>query len=52
MAKKKVSYNIEREFLKKYEIRESVELIIARYIQSGEEGRTPDHTVASVVKKW
>lgn len=35
MAKKKIIYTIEREFLKKYEIRQSVGLIIAQYIRDG-----------------
>ena len=46
MAKKKVIYTVEREFLKKHEIRQSVELIIAQYIKSGWEGKIPNHTVA------
>ncbi len=46
MAKKKVIYTVEREFLKKHEIRQSVELIIAQYIKSGWEGKIPNRTVA------
>lgn len=46
MAKKKVVYTVEREFLKKYEIRQSVEMIITQYIKNGGEGQIPNRTVA------
>lgn len=42
MAKKKVVYTIEREFLKKYEIKQSVEMIITQYIKNGGEGENPE----------
>lgn len=46
MAKKKVVYTVEREFLKKYEIRQSVEMIITQYIKNGGEKPIPNRTVA------
>ncbi len=45
MAKKKIIYTVEREFLKKHEIRQSVELIIVKYIKSGWEETIPNRTV-------
>lgn len=45
MVKRKVVYTVEREFLKKYEIRKSVEMIITQYIKNGGERQIPNRTV-------
>lgn len=45
MAKKKAVYTIEREFLKKYEIKQSVEMIITQYIKNGGKGKIPNRTI-------
>lgn len=44
---KKIVYTVEREFLKKYEIKQAVELIIAQYIKNGKEDEISDRTVAN-----
>lgn len=46
MAKKKVVYTVEREFLKKYGIRQSVEMIITQYIRKGGKGQIRDPVAA------
>lgn len=43
---KKIVYTVEREFLKKYEVKRAVELMIAQYIKNGGEGKISDRTVA------
>lgn len=44
---KKVVYTVEREFLKKYDTKKTVELIIAQYIKNGREGEIPNRPVTN-----
>lgn len=45
---KKVRYTVEREFLKKHEIREAAGIIISQYIKDGKDGEIPNYTAGNL----